>query len=236
MTKINVNNVSVEFQLNQNSGIGFKSKQKVFTVLDDLSLTFTMEDRIGILGHNGAGKTTLLRVLSGLLPPTKGVVEVQGNMHVALTLRTGLLNQASCYENIRLKAYYYGFKGENVEVYIDKVRAVADIEDFIYQPLKTLSNGMRSRLMIAMFLINEHSIIIFDEWVGVLDRTQLDGVASLRRLIDKSDITVFASHNTGFIRKYCNRCVVLDKGMVAFDGSVEEGISHYKSIPLRGQS
>ena len=231
MTRVIAQNLTVEFQIKRDSKIGFTAKKSKFLAVRDVSFSFNEGDHIGILGHNGSGKTTLLRALSGVLPCSTGDVQIEGTMQAALTLRTGLLNQASCLDNIHLRAYQYGYKGRQRLEYIKKVREIIDLEEFIFQPLKTLSNGMRSRLMIGMFLLHENSIIIFDEWVGVLDRTQLDGVASLRRLIDSSDISIVASHNTGFIRKYCNRCLVLDKGEKVFDGDVEKAIRFYRNLP-----
>lgn len=230
MSSIVLDSVSVEFLLKNDSRIGFMAGKKPFKALDNISFKFSDGDQVGILGHNGAGKTTLLRVISGVLPATSGSVAVDGSLQVALSLSTGLLNQASCLENITLRAYQYGFKGEGVSEYVNKVRALVDLEEFIYQPLKTLSNGMRSRLMIAMFLMKKKSIVVLDEWVGVLDRVQLDGVTSLYRLIDSSDIAIVASHNTGFIRKYCNRCLVLDSGRIAYDGETELAIRFYNDL------
>lgn len=234
MTSVIASNASIDFKIKRDLRIGFTSKQKTFRAINCVSFSFNRGDHVGVLGHNGAGKTTLLRAIAGVLPISGGDIQVEGNVQAALTLRTGLLNEGSCLENIRLRAYQYGFKGKDAESYVERVRHIVDLEDFIYQPLKTLSNGMRSRLMIGMFTMNEHSIIIFDEWVGVLDRTQLGGVASLRMLVDNADISVLASHNTGFIRKYCNRCIVLDHGGLVFDGDVEESIRLYRSLPSSG--
>ena len=155
-----------------------------------------------------------------------------GDVHGALSLTNKLMAKSSCLENIKMRAFYYGFSGKNARDYVQQVRDLADLEDFIHQPIQTLSNGMKSRLMIAMFYAFNHDIIAFDEWVGVLDRTQLSGKAGLRRLVDSAKISVLASHNMGFIRRYCSRGIVLNRGKVEFDGDVNKAILVQKELSV----
>lgn len=223
-------NVSVTFDIKKKSTSILGTQSKSFKALDNVSFEIHEGDRVGILGSNGAGKTTLLRVISNILPIDSGDVQVTGDIHGALSLTNKLMIKASSLENIKMRAFYYGFSGDKVIDYIREVRALADLEDFIHQPVNTLSNGMKSRLMISMFYAFNHDIIAFDEWIGVLDRTQLSGKTGLRRLVDSAKISILASHNTAFVRRYCSRGLVLHKGEVAFDGDVDQAISFHKGL------
>jgi len=230
--KIVFKDVMVSFAVKKQASSILGGKHEPYRALDQISFEINEGDRVGILGNNGAGKSTLLRVISNILPVDSGEVLVNGNVHGALSLTNKLMAKSSCIENIKMRAFYYGFSGKSADEYVRKVRDLADLEDFIYQPINTLSNGMRSRLMISMFYAFNHDIIAFDEWVGVLDRTQLSGKAGLRRLVDSAKISVLASHNMAFIRRYCSRGIVLNKGKVVFDGEVNKAISVQKKLSV----
>jgi len=229
MSSVSFDNVSVAFNVRKNARGGLAAKRDTLFALKGVTFELKSGDHAGILGKNGAGKTTLLRVLSKMLPPTDGVLKVVGQVHGAMSLSSGLLAQASVLDNIRMRAYYNGLKGQEAKEFVSHVRSLADLEDFVFQPVAALSNGMRSRLMISMFHARECEIIAFDEWVGVLDRTQFSGETALKKLIDSANISIIASHNTAFIRKYCSRALLVDKGQIKFDGDVEEAIRLHKS-------
>lgn len=228
MSSIVFENVSVAFDVRKSARVGLAAKRDTLMALRDINFKFESGDHIGIVGKNGAGKTTLLRVLSRMLPPTEGNVAVSGEVHGAMSLSSGLLAQGTVLDNIRMRAYYNGLKGEDVAEYVDNVRSLIDLEDFMHQPVATLSNGMRSRLMISMFHVKGCEIVAFDEWVGVLDRTQIAGKTGLSKLIESAKISIIASHNTAFIRKYCNRALLIDSGRILFDGEVEKAIELHK--------
>ena len=230
--KIVFKDVTVSFNVKKQASSILGRKREPYKALDRISFEINEGDRVGILGNNGAGKSTLLRVISDILPTDSGEVLVTGDVHGALSLTNKLMAKSSCLENIKMRAFYYGFSGKNARDYVQQVRDLADLEDFIHQPIQTLSNGMKSRLMIAMFYAFNHDIIAFDEWVGVLDRTQLSGKAGLRRLVDSAKISVLASHNMGFIRRYCSRGIVLNRGKVEFDGDVNKAILVQKELSV----
>ena len=230
--KIVFKDVTVSFNVKKQASSILGKKREPYKALDRISFEINEGDRVGILGNNGAGKSTLLRVISDILPTDSGEVLVTGDVHGALSLTNKLMAKSSCLENIKMRAFYYGFSGKNARDYVQQVRDLADLEDFIHQPIQTLSNGMKSRLMIAMFYAFNHDIIAFDEWVGVLDRTQLSGKAGLRRLVDSAKISVLASHNMGFIRRYCSRGIVLNRGKVEFDGDVNKAILVQKELSV----
>jgi len=230
MSSIIVKGVSVEFELRTKNGLGLKAKSEPFYALKHIDLQIRDGDRVALLGHNGAGKTTLLKVLSGILPPSKGQVEVDGELRPALTLSLGLMAGASCLENIKLSGMYHGLKGSELENYIDNVCTRADLDRFLFQPVKTLSKGMRSRLVISMALVAKSEILIFDEWIGAVDRHQLEGESTLADAIKAADIFIVASHKLVLIQKYCNRCLILKNGRIIHDLDAKEGVDLYKKM------
>jgi len=228
--KVVFKNVNVIFDIKKKQSSVLGGQSKPFKALSDVSFEIHEGDKVGILGSNGAGKTTLLRVISNILPVDSGDVQIIGDIHGALSLTNKLMVKASSLENIKMRAFYYGFNGQRAVDYINDVRNLADLDEFIHQPVNTLSNGMKSRLMIAMFYAFNHDIIAFDEWIGVLDRTQLSGKAGMKRLVDSAKISILASHNTAFVRRYCTRGLVLHKGEVAFDGNINQAIAFHKKL------
>jgi len=236
MSHLNLKGLSVCFKLNTNGRSGALARYKQFFALDQIDLEIKKGDRIALLGRNGAGKTTLLRVLSGVLPPTYGELESEGVIRPALTLSLGMMGQASCLENIRLAAYYNGLDKNGIREYIKRVREQADIDEFIHQPVKTLSKGMRSKLVISMALVEKSDILIFDEWIAAVDRQQLEGDSTLSDAINSADIFVVATHKMNLVEKYCNRCLILDKGKIIHDLNVQEGMDRYKEIGPSSQS
>ncbi len=235
MSSITLHNVSVGFNLKQNANIGLRARNETFYALRDVSVKINDGDRVALLGHNGAGKTTLLKVLSGILPPTSGCMRSEGERQTALTLSIGMLGNASCLENIKLAGYYNGLSGKDLDDYVSNVREKADLEKFLYQSVKTLSRGMRSRLIISMVLVARSQILIFDEWIGAVDKHQLEGESTLADAVNGTDIFVVATHKFAIIKKYCNRCLILKEGQIIYDMSAEEGVETYKSIRPRTQ-
>jgi len=230
MSSILVKDVSVGFNLRTNAKTGVAAQSEVFYALKNINLEIQKGEKVALLGHNGAGKTTLLKVLSSILPPTSGSIETVGDLRPAMALSLGMLGEASCIENIKLTGLYYGFSGADLDNYIKTVRAKADIDKFLYQPVKTLSRGMRSRLVIAMLLVAKSQILIFDEWIGAVDKNQLDGESTLADAIRASDIFIVASHKLILIEKYCNRCLILKQGEIIHDLDAKEGVALYKEI------
>jgi len=230
MSELSLTNVGVDFRLRSSGYIGLKQKFVQFSALSKINLDFSDGDRVAILGKNGAGKTTLLKVISGILPPTFGKVESVGQINTALTMNVGMLNQATCLENIKLSGLYRGLKGKPLNSFIEDVIEKSELSEFLYQPVSTLSKGMRSRLVITMAVVASSPILVFDEWIGAVDRQQLEGKSALDFAISNSDIFIVATHKLGLVKKYCNRCVVLDRGKVIEDLDMIEGLKWYEDF------
>ena len=230
MTSISFKDVSVKFQLKANSSVGFRAKYKDFLALKRISIGFVAGDKVGLLGENGAGKTTFLKVASKILPPDSGEVLTTGGVYTALSMRGNMLQEASCMENILLRGHYHGLHGDQLSEFVAGVVESAAIDDFLYQPLKTLSKGMRSRLIISMFYVASTDILIFDEWIGVMDKTQFNAGTTLSRIIDEAKIVLMASHKLGVIEKYCTKVIVMEKGSIKYFGPTQEALEFYKEL------
>ena len=220
--------LSVSFRLKRSSKTGIRARYSNYEVLKNINLEIVDGDRVALLGVNGAGKTTLLRVLSGVLPPTKGSVQTVGSLYPALSLKGTLMGDATVLENILLRGKYIGLAGDALELFVAQTRISADLDQFLYQPIRTLSKGMRSRLIIALFVITPADIYIFDEWIGVMDRTQFIDGNNISSIIDSSKITVLASHKLALVKKYCNRGIVLEGGEVVCDEDISVALRYYK--------
>lgn len=233
MSQLIVDNVSIEFSIlaqNKPKSAGIlsylPSYSKVpFRALSDITFTLKPGDRLAVIGKNGAGKTTLLRVLSEILPPTSGRIEVDGVLQSILTISTGLVMSATCSQNIKLKGLSYGLKGQELEAYMRDVRQTCRLDKFLFQPVKSLSSGMRSRLIVSMLGGLKPQILIMDEWINVGDNKQTGRKNDLARTVENTDIFVLATHQERLVRQHCNKCIVLDGGECVFFGDLDEGIA-----------
>lgn len=233
MSYLTASAISVEFSLGKKfSAVPFRGKKhreaKTFSALNDINIHLKDGHKLGIIGANGAGKTTLLRVLSGILPPSHGSISSQGKLQSVITATTGLIQAANCTDNIKLRGLSYKLSGSELEAYIERVSIDSGLEDFLTLPLKSLSSGMRSRLVMTMFLAHQPEILIMDEWIGVADRMQFSSKNNTSNVLNNCKILVLATHRHQLIEKYCNRCLVLDKGKQQFLGDVPDAFKYYE--------
>lgn len=195
-----------------------------------MSFHFQAGERVGLLGQNGAGKTTLLRLLSGVLTPSSGRLEVVGIVQSLLSVSMGLEPQASGYENIYLRGYASSLTTDQIKESIPEIVRFADLESVIHDPVRTYSAGMRLRLAFAVATSVKPEILLLDEWISAGDRFFVE--RSRERLmshIDASEILLFASHDVTLLQKLCTRALVLRHGQIIFDGDVEDAVAFYGS-------
>lgn len=191
-----------------------------FKALDNVSLSFSKGDKVGIEGNNGAGKTTLLRVLANILPPTRGEVIIRGESILPLINKNAeVIPSLTCLQNITLHGLRNRLFSNELREYIDSVRELADLDKFLYMPAKNLSSGMRNRLILSMFHANPAEIVVMDEWIGTADDRILKHRESLlANLIDSSKIFILATHRQSLLKQYCNKSIVLEKGRIVDQG------------------
>lgn len=150
------------------SGKG-RRKNETKTVLDNLNLSVGRGEILGILGGNGSGKSTLLKILSGIIAPTSGKVVTSGKIASILELTVGFHEELSGIENIYIRAKLYGIPKKTIDERLDEIIDYADIGDYVYNPVRTYSSGMRSRLAFAIMVNVDADIFIIDEALSVGD-------------------------------------------------------------------
>lgn len=183
--------------------------------IEGVSLDLKAGDRLALSGVNGAGKTTLLKLLSGGLPPTTGFVEHQGRLMNMLKPSVGINQEATGYENILLKGLYLNQSLSAMRNIADEIIDFTELGEAIYQPVRTYSAGMKARLSFSIVVFSEPDILLLDEWLGVGDKSfQQKAAKKMRDFVEKTSITVLATHNERLKEMICNRELVLEKGRV----------------------
>jgi len=184
-----------------------------FYALRDVSFTVEKGESVGIIGVNGSGKSTLLKVLTGVLHPSAGRVEVLGRVSALLELGVGFHPERTGRENIYFQGTLLGMEKEEINAYLPSVLEFADIGDFIDQPVKLYSSGMYIRLAFAAAIQGNPDILIVDEALSVGDaRFQAKCFDRLRRLKEAGTSILLVTHSTDQIVTHCNRAILLSSG------------------------
>lgn len=212
----------------------FKSKidtglSEEFWALKDLSFTINQGDRVGIIGRNGAGKSTLLKLLSRISEPSSGKITIKGRVASLLEVGTGFHPELTGRENIFLNGAILGMSRTEIKSKFDEIVEFAEIERFLDTPVKRYSSGMYVRLAFAVAAHLEPEILIVDEVLAVGDVQFQNKCLGKMDDVSKKDgrTVIFVSHNMNAIRALCNRGLLLKKGQIAIDGSVEDVINDY---------
>jgi ABC-2 type transport system ATP-binding protein len=201
-----------------------------FWALKDVNLEVEPGTTLGMLGRNGAGKSTLLRMISGVLPPTRGDVEVNGQV-VMLQLGAGIDPEFTGRENVMLNGMILGMERKKIMERFDEIEAFADIGEFMDQPVKTYSSGMRARLGFAVAVNVEPDILIVDETLSVGDAVfKHMCLQKMRELRDSGTTILFVSHSMGTVKDFCSRAVLLHKGRLIHEGDTAETIDRYEAL------
>ena len=211
--KKTVLNLSTGGKIGHNAG-----HHSIVTALDNLSFSFEVGARVGLVGHNGSGKTTLLRVLSGVYAPVRGELKVQGKIASLLDVSLGLDPDATGFENIYLRGILDGLKPAKIRHKIDEIADFSELGDYLNLPVRTYSSGMMLRLAFAISTSVEADILIMDEWLSVGDAEfRAKAAQRLETLVGKASILVVASHDSQLIERICNRKINLEHGRIVSD-------------------
>lgn len=225
MLSVVLKNVSKIYK--QNEGLSSEPKPinsdggryRRIAAVDNISLTISEGQRIGIIGKNGAGKSTLLHIIAGLSAPTSGEVQVSGKVTSIMTLGVGLRDDLSGRENIYIDGEIQGKSRAEVDLIIDQVIEFSELGEFIDYPVKTYSTGMKARLGFSMISCLDPEILIIDEALSVGDATfSVKATARIREICAKGKIVIVVSHSMGSIRDICDRCLWIDNGCIVMDG------------------
>ncbi len=241
---VSVQNVSKKFSMDMKSSLKYGAsdiikstlgikinkdlRPKEFWAVKDISFKLRRGECIGLIGHNGAGKSTLLKVLNGLYTPDKGQIVMKGKIGALIELGAGFNPILTGRENIYNNASILGFTKKEVEEKIDSIVEFSEIGKFIDMPIQNYSSGMKVRLGFAIAAHLEPDILIIDEVLAVGD---LGFVLKCFKKIDEllpNTALIFVSHSMPMISRICNQIILMDHGMVKYQGAnISKGIAQY---------
>lgn len=208
----------------------FKSRmsKETFWALDDVSFEINPGERVGIIGRNGAGKSTLLKVMSRIVKPTKGRLELRGRIASLLEVGTGFHPELSGRENIFLNGSILGMSRSEIKLRFDEIVAFSEVERFLDTPVKRYSSGMYVRLAFAVAAHLEPEILIVDEVLAVGDAEfQRKCLGKMKDVAGAGRTVILVSHNMAAVQHLCERAIYLKAGKLVESGPAEKVISTY---------
>ena len=215
-----------------NSKIGETKKGQKgdrFMALNGVSFEVKKGEALGIIGHNGAGKSTLLKLLCRVTAPSGGKISYDGRIASMLEVGTGFHPELTGRENVYMNGAILGMTKAEIDKKFDEIVKFAEMEKFIDTPVKRYSSGMYVKLAFSVAAHLDSEIMIMDEVLAVGDMAFQKKCLDKMRDAAKVDgrTVLYVSHNMNTIRQLCDRCIVLSRGKVIFDGNVEDAIDVY---------
>ncbi|MDA3733218.1 ABC transporter ATP-binding protein [Niameybacter massiliensis] len=215
-------------RLKESLNLAKKLYHKEHFALKNIEFRVNKGETVGIIGTNGSGKSTLLKIITGVLNPTQGSVEVNGKISALLELGAGFNPEYTGIENIYLNGTMMGYTKGAMDKKIADIVDFADIGDFINQPVKTYSSGMFVRLAFAVAINVEPEVLIVDEALSVGDyRFQAKCYAKIEDMKKTGATILLVTHDVDSVRKFCDRCIWIEKGVIQEIGDVKPVTSHY---------
>ena len=212
--------------------IVFKNiKYKEKKAVDDVSFDIKRGESVALFGKNGAGKSTILKMITGVSFPTSGNITVNGRVSALLELQSGFDSQFTGRENIYLKGHILGLNDEEIKSLEDTIIEFSELGDYIDQPLRTYSSGMKARLGFSINVNIKPEILIVDEALSVGDEEFKNKcIKKINSIMKDEDVTLlFVTHATGVAKEFCSRGILMEDGKLTFDGKIEEAIERYNN-------
>ena len=218
-------------RLKESMSISHKNYHRDFYALSGLSFQVKKGETVGIIGTNGSGKSTILKIITGVLTPTTGQVDVNGKISALLELGAGFNMDYTGIENIYMNGTMMGYTKKEMDAKLQDILDFAEIGDFVYQPVKTYSSGMFVRLAFALAINVDPEILIVDEALSVGDVFfQSKCYRRMEEIRKKGTTILMVTHDMGSIIKYCDRVVLLHKGEFIAEGPAGKVVDMYKKI------
>lgn len=233
---ISFKHVTKKYKLFKNDRARFLSlfsrrvRYKENKAIDDLSFDVQKGEGVALIGKNGAGKSTILKMITGVSFPTEGEITVNGRVSALLELAAGFNPEFTGMENIYLKCNIMGMDEKEIKEVEKTIVDFAALGDYIDQPVRTYSSGMKARLGFAINVNIDPEILIIDEALSVGDKAfRQKCVKKVRSIMENGDVTLlFVTHSSSFAKEFCTRGIVLEKGVMKFDGPIDEAIAYYE--------
>ncbi len=214
-------------------GLAKKGRFPEHRALDHVSFEVKKGETVGIIGTNGSGKSTILKIITGVLSPTEGEVEIEGRISALLELGAGFNMEYTGIENVYLNGMMMGFTREEMDARMDEILRFADIGEFVNQPCRTYSSGMFVRLAFAVSINIDPEILIVDEALSVGDVFfQAKCYKKFEDFKAQGKTIIFVSHDISSVAKYCDRVILLNRGVKLSEGRPKETIDLYKKVLL----
>lgn len=239
---IKLNNVGMKFNLGIEKGFSFKElfitllsskrrkkrKKQYFWALKDINLEVTKGEVIGFIGCNGAGKSTLLKVVSGVMKPTEGKVEVNGVISPMIELGAGFDGELTARENIFLNGAILGYTEKTIKEKFQEIVDFSELHEFLDAPVKNFSSGMTARLAFSIATIVDPEILIVDEILAVGDINFQDkSRRKMEEMIKGGTTVLYVSHTLDTIKKICTKVVWLESGKIKMVGNPNQVCKAY---------
>jgi len=240
-TVIEVNNVTKRYKL-------YKSKKHRameallpyidkyhtdFYSLRDINLKVSKGEIVGVIGKNGSGKSTLMKLIAGVTVPTSGTVHVTGNIVPLLELGSGFHPDFTGYENIYFYTAVLGYPKDVIRQKVKQIIDFAAVGEFIDQPFKNYSSGMKSRLAFSVSVNVDPDILILDEVLSVGDgEFKEKSYQKMREFFNREKTILYVSHSMNSIKDLCTRAILIDKGVLVMDDIPGKVIEYYEEKML----
>src|SRR5690625_1154285 len=213
----------------KNLGVSFQLSSGEFWALQNLDFTIYEGEVVGIIGHNGAGKSTLCKVMTKILAPDQGSIDVYGETSSLLGYGTGFNPQLTGTDNIFLNAMLLGIPKRVVEEKYEEIVEFSGINRMIDKPVKQYSSGMRSRLGFSIAAILRPDIFIIDEALSTGDLAfRQKATERIQEMMERAKAVVIVTHSMQFVEQVCTRAIWIEKGKIRFDGGAEEAVAEYR--------
>ena len=244
---IDAKNISMKFNLGIEKGfsikqffvdlLSFKRRKKVkndFYALTDVNFQVKRGEVIGLIGSNGAGKSTLLKVVAGVMKPTKGKIEVKGNVCPMIELGAGFDYDLTARENIYLNGAILGYSKEFIEKKFNEIIEFSELSDFLDVPVKNFSSGMIARLAFSIATIVDPEVLIVDEILSVGDLAfQQKSEEKMKSMIGGGTTVLYVSHSIDSIKSLCDRVIWLEHGKIVEIGDPRVVCKKYQELALK---
>lgn len=232
---ITFKNVSKTYILYKNDQARFKAlfikpkNPKTNKALNNVSFEINRGESVGIVGDNGAGKSTLLKMITGVAFPDEGEIIVNGKVAALLELTAGFSMEMTGRENIYLKGYILGLEDDYIKTIEENIIEFAELGDYIDQPVRTYSSGMKMRLGFAINVNIEPDVLVVDEALAVGDASFKKKCKNkIKEIISAGTTVLYVSHSAASVKEICPRSIFLKKGTIIFDGPTEETLKVYE--------